>query len=492
MIHYAHFVAAEPQSVCKLSFSPGNLIPHHWYNQITDDKGTPDLLAIILLSDLVGWFRYLGTNQTKITYQQTPVLHESSLAVSYEYLQKKFNASRERIRKALVRLEQLHIISREIRNIVIHDGYRNNQLFISLNQVFIEKCFRDPELDIRASAHTPSPQIQGDLIIRNNIELYKNRSTSNFIFTKKLEHKTKIHGSALEKKRTLKDFYPLTQAQCDLLQHQSGREFNLHAMNEILKNIATRLSDRYFKTQTSFLNYMAKIFANEMRQAAQINNNSFYIKSTLGYNADISDSKHYNERAKFLNEIEQLRNTSLDTRLKKKLASTLGEETAYNILKAYVSCTRAGNVCTLQLAQEVKLTVFERQAVLQQVQAVFEDTREDVFNPITNCKITVNANKIQDYKSLAQDTQSANFPEAITCFTHPPEFLKFQEILRQHHGKDTYVAWFSKLSCNIDRGCLTIYTGSKLVKDWLLAHYYQSFDIAAKQCSLSFIGVEIT
>ena len=35
----------------------GNIIPQKWYRVILRDNGKPDLLAIILLSDIVYWYR---------------------------------------------------------------------------------------------------------------------------------------------------------------------------------------------------------------------------------------------------------------------------------------------------------------------------------------------------------------------------------------------------------------------------------------------------
>lgn len=35
----------------------GNIIPTNWYKTITNDKGKPDLTAIVILADILYWYR---------------------------------------------------------------------------------------------------------------------------------------------------------------------------------------------------------------------------------------------------------------------------------------------------------------------------------------------------------------------------------------------------------------------------------------------------
>ena len=42
--------------MCRLQFT-GNVIPAAWYRTITRDNGKPNLTAIIILSDVVYWYR---------------------------------------------------------------------------------------------------------------------------------------------------------------------------------------------------------------------------------------------------------------------------------------------------------------------------------------------------------------------------------------------------------------------------------------------------
>ena len=68
----------------------------------------------------------------------------------------------------------------------------------------------------------------------------------------------------LIKPKKLLDFYPLTQEDCYFLQSKSGREFSLNAMNEILRNMSKRLTDRIFNSRKAFLSYMSTALRYEM------------------------------------------------------------------------------------------------------------------------------------------------------------------------------------------------------------------------------------
>ena len=133
-------------------FQPCNILPHFWFYKIVDKEGRPDLPAIMILSEIIGWFRSLakaGSNTYYSTGKSLPELVDGKLAVSYDFLSDKLNFLKERIRKNLIHLEKLDILYREVKNIALKDGKRINQLYISINPEFYASCFRNPETDIR-------------------------------------------------------------------------------------------------------------------------------------------------------------------------------------------------------------------------------------------------------------------------------------------------------------------------------------------------------
>ena len=46
----------EVESIGSISFE-GNIIPMEWFNHILCDSGKPDAIAIMILSDIVYWYR---------------------------------------------------------------------------------------------------------------------------------------------------------------------------------------------------------------------------------------------------------------------------------------------------------------------------------------------------------------------------------------------------------------------------------------------------
>lgn len=112
----------------------GNVIPAIWYQRITRENGKPHLLAINLLADIVYWYR-----PTEIRDEQTGALCGYKKKFSADLLQRSysdiaefFGCSKVEATRAVVTLEQLGLIQREFRTIVINGVRCNNVLFIKL------------------------------------------------------------------------------------------------------------------------------------------------------------------------------------------------------------------------------------------------------------------------------------------------------------------------------------------------------------------------
>ena len=112
----------------------GNVIPAIWYQRITRENGKPHLLAINLLADIVYWYR-----PTEIRDEQTGALCGYKKKFSADLLQRSysdiadfFGCSKVEATRAVVALEQLGLIQREFRTIVINGVRCNNVLFIRL------------------------------------------------------------------------------------------------------------------------------------------------------------------------------------------------------------------------------------------------------------------------------------------------------------------------------------------------------------------------
>ena len=108
----------------------GNIIPHSWYQQITLESGKPDLPAIIILAEIIYWYRPYQT----LTKGGKPILKKhfdgDMFQCSAAYFSSKFGFTKDQARKALKRLEDAGCIRREYRYIVQQGILRNNVMFI--------------------------------------------------------------------------------------------------------------------------------------------------------------------------------------------------------------------------------------------------------------------------------------------------------------------------------------------------------------------------
>lgn len=113
----------------------GNVIPQRWYKNIQKDTGKPDLLAIVILADIVYWYRPTE-ERDEATGQLTGFrtkFHYDLLQRDYEAFAKLYGVEKRNVRDAMTRLEKLGVIRREFRTVVTPTGIRcSNVLFIEL------------------------------------------------------------------------------------------------------------------------------------------------------------------------------------------------------------------------------------------------------------------------------------------------------------------------------------------------------------------------
>ncbi len=108
----------------------GNIIPHPWYQRITLESGKPDLPAIIILAEIIYWYRPYQT----LTKDGKPILRKhfdgDMFQCSAAYFEAKFGFTKTQARRAIARLEEGGLIRREFRDVVIQGILRNNITFI--------------------------------------------------------------------------------------------------------------------------------------------------------------------------------------------------------------------------------------------------------------------------------------------------------------------------------------------------------------------------
>ena len=112
----------------------GNLIPEYWYYTIVNHKCKPNMNAIMILAEIVYWYRptkVIDETNNKVTYK-TKFKDKDFIQKSYQDFMHKFNLSRDQVHSALIFLEELRVIKRHFRNIPSSVGLLSNVMFIEL------------------------------------------------------------------------------------------------------------------------------------------------------------------------------------------------------------------------------------------------------------------------------------------------------------------------------------------------------------------------
>ncbi len=113
----------------------GNVIPSVWFKTIVNDKGKPNLLAIMILSEIVYWYRPVEVRDKDtgefVGYRTK--FKQDILQKSYKDLAEYYQVSKRQVTDAIIALENLGAIDRDFRTITKNGVRCNNVLFIRLN-----------------------------------------------------------------------------------------------------------------------------------------------------------------------------------------------------------------------------------------------------------------------------------------------------------------------------------------------------------------------
>jgi hypothetical protein len=114
----------------------GNIIPSIWYRTITKENGKPYLLAIVILSDIVYWYRpsEVRDQGTGHILGWRKKFSEDILRQSYQYYADLFGESKKTVKVAMDKLESLKVIRREFRTVNFGEGLvSNNVMYVELH-----------------------------------------------------------------------------------------------------------------------------------------------------------------------------------------------------------------------------------------------------------------------------------------------------------------------------------------------------------------------
>lgn len=113
----------------------GNVIPHAWYSQIRKADGKPDMVSILLLSEIVYWYRpkEMKDEDSGQLIGEQKRFASDLLQKSYAGLEKQFGWSEKQIRESLKRMEKMDLVKRVFRDVESDGKIYYNSMFLELN-----------------------------------------------------------------------------------------------------------------------------------------------------------------------------------------------------------------------------------------------------------------------------------------------------------------------------------------------------------------------
>lgn len=119
----------------------GNVIPQTWYQTIRKESGKPNLNAIVILADIVYWYRPVEIrdegNGQLIGYKKR--FKADLLQRSYQQISEQFGITKRDATNAIVELEKLGVVKRVFRSLHVNGLTVPNVLFLSLDADVLEQ-----------------------------------------------------------------------------------------------------------------------------------------------------------------------------------------------------------------------------------------------------------------------------------------------------------------------------------------------------------------
>lgn len=276
----------------------------------------------------------------------------------------------------------------------------------------------------------------------------------------------------------------LDQETYDDLRSDSGRDFsnNFIAQRLLAMSKKRSLANHNFKTRKGFVSYMSLVLKYELYDAVKTASVDFRLKANITEIDRIAQ-----EQERFLVGIENSMCITPEWQFKKKLVSVLSPCKAYKLLQSYICLKINNNVFRIQLTESVELSELEKEVILNQAKAVYENTSGDDIVFIEKLEFVVIENKTLRTRAsnvaISKDKEEDSFPKGI--------WGDIVKKLIDEYGVHVYKNWFSKLTANVDEVASTIELKcpSQFVVDWIRTNYEDSVRAVVAGFGMNFKGI---
>ena len=143
----------------------GNIIPAVWYRTITKENGKPYLLALVILADIVYWYRpsEVRDQGTGHILGWKKKFSDDLLRQSYQYYADLFGESKKTVKTAMDKLEKLQVIRREFRTVSYGDGLVcNNVMYVELKPDMLYQLTFPEEIPAMNGANNSYADVSDD------------------------------------------------------------------------------------------------------------------------------------------------------------------------------------------------------------------------------------------------------------------------------------------------------------------------------------------
>jgi hypothetical protein len=191
-------------AVAKMQLT-GNIVHEAWYHTVTKKNGKCCPLAVLILADIVYWYRpaeHRDEETQAVTYYKK--FHDNDyLQRSYAQIMSRYGISKKQAYEALVLLEELGVVKRHFRTITTSGGNKmGNVMFLELIPEVLMKLTYPDEDPIAKKVNSSLPA-GDDLIPNKSIPPYDNVNTNTKTTTEDTpEISSKTPTTTTEKKST--------------------------------------------------------------------------------------------------------------------------------------------------------------------------------------------------------------------------------------------------------------------------------------------------